>query len=263
MPKNRKVSTRGHSDSRVLKKQELKESPGTQALSSHGQNVDKGNVGTVKPQKTRQLARSPRPEAHQSFGVRLQLDLNSNAYSFGVILACSQSQFCSSYKTGVPSQCHNVEKKRAPHSAWHIDMLSLWGPLCVLSLSSWRLFGGSTRHQLTVEHLPQHTVFLLFKGEEMWKTLHSGCFLGSLVGCFDFIARLFVNILGNVFVLHQDGIRNDILKFSIFVMGTDSGRANNSFTCIFRAGIFCELTRRIMCQPLQRACLSLFNSQVP
>lgn len=40
----------------------------------------------------------------------------------------------------------------------------------------------------------------------MWKTLHSGCFLGSLVGCFDFIARLFVNILGNVFVLPQDGI---------------------------------------------------------
>lgn len=36
MPKNRKVSARGHSDSRVLKKQELKESPGTPALSGRG-----------------------------------------------------------------------------------------------------------------------------------------------------------------------------------------------------------------------------------
>lgn len=45
------------------------------------------------------------------------------------------------------------------------------------------------------------------------------------------------------------------------MMGTHSGRANNSFTLIFRAGVFCELTQRIMCQPLQHAYILLFNSR--
>lgn len=59
---NRSISARGHADSRVLKKWELKESPGTHVLSSPGWNVNKGNVGTGKPQEVMELARSPRPE---------------------------------------------------------------------------------------------------------------------------------------------------------------------------------------------------------
>lgn len=49
--RKQRVSARGHSGSQLLKNWELKESPGTLALSSHGWNADKGNVVTAKPQK--------------------------------------------------------------------------------------------------------------------------------------------------------------------------------------------------------------------
>lgn len=58
-----RISTREDSDSRVFKKWELQKSPSTQALSNHGWNVDKGNVSTAEPQKAKELARSPGPEA--------------------------------------------------------------------------------------------------------------------------------------------------------------------------------------------------------
>lgn len=54
-----------------------------------------------------------------------------NVLSLSFLFIKEGTNKCPSHKNGALSESNNVKKKKALHSAWPVDMLSVWGRLLI------------------------------------------------------------------------------------------------------------------------------------